>query len=147
MLSSLPIGQVSARRPTSLYTLTPLPRVRQDCRPLVISTSLSPSPVSPVFPSRKWISREPTLPNWCQLPRPCSTLAPRPPELDRSQKHLRTMKDPVARTASPYTDPSVKGPRHSLLSHGRSSGTVNSKSSHRKPSSAHPVVRRQSYRC
>ncbi|KAK4238472.1 phosphoenolpyruvate carboxykinase [ATP] [Achaetomium macrosporum] len=30
------------------------------------------------------------------------------------------MKDPVARTASPYTDPSVKGPRSKLLASGRS---------------------------
>lgn len=36
-------------------------------------------------------------------------------------KSLRTMKDPVQRTASPYTDPSVKGPRsQQLFSHTHS---------------------------
>jgi phosphoenolpyruvate carboxykinase (ATP) len=116
MLSSLPIGRATPRRPTPLYTLTPLPRVRKGCRLGVISPSRSRSLLSPVFPSRKWIPRKPTLPSSTQLPRPLSTLAPKPPDLELDRKHLRTMKDPVARTASPYTDPSVKGPRSQLLS-------------------------------
>lgn len=49
-------------------------------------------------------------------------------------KSLRTMKDPVQRTASPYTDPSVKGPRsqqlfshtHSLLHNHKSELFLNS---------------------
>jgi hypothetical protein len=32
--------------------------------------------------------------------------------------HLRTMKEPVARTASPYVDPSIKGPRSQILTSG-----------------------------
>ena len=132
MLSSLPIGRGRVVGPTSLYTRTPLPRVRQDARPLVISTSRSPSlvsPVFPVFPSRRWITHEPTLPNWSQLPRPSSAHAPKPPDLERRRKHLRTMKDPVTRTDSPYTDPSVKGPRSQILSHQNPPQTVNSTSS------------------
>jgi phosphoenolpyruvate carboxykinase (ATP) len=35
------------------------------------------------------------------------------------------MKDPVARTDSPYTDPSVKGPRSQLLTNRPSSAAVN----------------------
>ena len=33
-------------------------------------------------------------------------------------RHLRTMADPVQRTASPYTDPNVKGPKSQQLSVG-----------------------------
>ena len=124
MLSSLPIGRGRVGRPTSIYTRTPLPRVRQDARPLVISTSRSPSlvyPVFPAFPSRRWITCKPTLPNWCQLPRSSSAHAPRPPDLERRRTHLRTMKDPVTRTDSPYTDPSVKGPRSQRLIEGNTS--------------------------
>ncbi len=131
MLSSLPIGRGRVGGPTSLYTRTPLPRVRQDGRPLVISTSRSPSlasPVFPVFPSTRWITLKPTLPNWSQLPRPSSAHAPKPPDLERRRKHLRTMKDPVIRTDSPYTDPSVKGPRSQLRSHQNPPQTVNSTS-------------------
>jgi phosphoenolpyruvate carboxykinase (ATP) len=128
MLSSLPIGPATARRPTFLYTLTPLPRVRKDCRLSVISASRSPSLFSPVFPSREWILRKPTLPSSTQLPRPLSTLAPKPSDLELNRKHLRTMKDPVARTASPYTDPSVKGPRSQLLSRQHPFTTANSTS-------------------
>jgi hypothetical protein len=129
MLSSLPIGPGRLLGPTALYIRTPLPRVRQDCRPLAISTSRSPSLVSPVFPSRKWIVLQPTLPNWSQLPQPLSAHAPKPPDIKRRKKHLRTMKDPVARTDSPYTDPSVKGPRSQLLTQGPASRTANSRSS------------------
>ncbi|KAK4100468.1 hypothetical protein N658DRAFT_95983 [Parathielavia hyrcaniae] len=118
-LSSLPIGHATARRSTSLYTPTPLPRVRKDCRLGVISAPRPPSLLSPVFPSRKWTLHKSTLPNSTQLPRPLSTLAPQSPDLDQSRKHLRTMKDPVARIDSPYTDPSVKGPRSQILSRGR----------------------------
>jgi phosphoenolpyruvate carboxykinase (ATP) len=131
MLSSLPIGRGRAGGPTSIYTRTPLPRVRQDARPLAISTSRSPSLVSPVFPafpSTRWITCTPTLPNWCQLPRPSSAHAPKPPGLERRRKHLRTMKDPVTRTDSPYTDPSVKGPRSQFLTEGHASAAVNSTS-------------------
>lgn len=51
------------------------------------------------------------------------------PLISRSSSSLRTMNDPVVRTASPYTDPSVKGPKsqqltnghsHSLLQHSKS---------------------------
>lgn len=35
------------------------------------------------------------------------------------------MKDPVARSASPYTDPSVKGPRNKLLSRGSPPAVAN----------------------
>jgi phosphoenolpyruvate carboxykinase (ATP) len=118
MPSLLPIGRAAARGPTSLYPRPPRPRVRQESRRFVISTSLHPSPappVSPGSPSRKWISRIPTLPSWCLLPRPLSTHAPKPPDLERRRKHLRSMKDPVARSDSPSTtNPSTKGPRSQL---------------------------------
>lgn len=51
------------------------------------------------------------------------------PVESRNSSTLRTMNDPVLRTASPYTDPSVKGPKsqqlstghsHSLLQHSKS---------------------------
>jgi len=129
MLSSLAIGHTTARGSTPLYMLTPRPRVRQTSRLLVIGTSLSQSLVLPVFPSRKWTLRQPTLPNWCQHPQTLSTHAPKPPDLRRFKKHLRSMKDPVARTSSPYTDPSVKGPRSQFLtSHGQSSSAAKSMS-------------------
>lgn len=139
MPSSLPIGPGRARGPTSLYTRPPRPRVRQESHPFVISTSLHPSLVSPVFPvspSRKWISRIPTLPNWCLLPRPLSTHAPKPPDLERRKKHLRRMKDPVARSDSPYTDPSIKGPQSQIRTQGRPSATATSKPSHRRHTQA-----------
>lgn len=126
------IGSPRARGPTSIYTPTPLPRVRQDGRALVIKPSRPPAPAYAVFPSRKWIVREPTLPNWRQLPRPLSTSAPKPPDLELAGKHLRTMKDPVARTDSPYNDPTVKGPRSKILARGKPQ-LANSESSHGKP--------------
>ena len=50
------------------------------------------------------------------LPEPTGTLSPRSEPSDRrTPQHLRTMKDPVARTASPYTDPSIKGPSSQRL--------------------------------
>jgi len=39
------------------------------------------------------------------------------------------MKDPVARTNSPYTDPKVKGPRSQILSSGNPSDLRKSASS------------------
>jgi phosphoenolpyruvate carboxykinase (ATP) len=134
MPSSLPIGRAAARGPTSLYPRPPRPRVRQESRRFVISTSLHPSlapPVCPVSPSRKWISRIPTLPSWCLLPRPLSTHAPEPPDLERRRKHLRSMKDPVARSDSlDITNPSTKGPRSQLsLTHKRPSTAATSKPS------------------
>lgn len=58
------------------------------------------------------------------LYRPCTTdlwitsSGPRLPRLCHCyhSKSLRTMKDPVQRTASPYVDPSIKGPRSQQLS-------------------------------
>jgi hypothetical protein len=41
-------------------------------------------------------------------------------ELILKSQPLRTMNDPVARTASPYVDPSVKGPKSQQLSSGLS---------------------------
>lgn len=38
----------------------------------------------------------------------------------RSSSTLRTMADPVVRTASPYTDPTVKGPKSQQLASGHS---------------------------
>lgn len=94
-----------------------------------------PSP--PVFsirnaclPCRKWIVRKPTLPNWSQLPQPLSTVTPKPPDRELDRKDLRTMKDPVARAASPYTDPTVKGPRSQILSSSGRFSSATSKSSH-----------------
>lgn len=49
----------------------------------------------------------------------------------------RTMKDPVARTASPYVDPTVKGPRSQQLHSGYSAQARKSKSS--SPSSSPPL--------
>lgn len=51
----------------------------------------------------------------------------------------RTMKDPVARTASPYVDPTVKGPRSQQLHSGYSAQARKSKSS--SPSSSPPLPR------
>ncbi|KAH9886511.1 hypothetical protein F4778DRAFT_758107, partial [Xylariomycetidae sp. FL2044] len=46
------------------------------------------------------------------------------PSLSKSKltisRSLRTMADPLPRTASPYTDPSVKGPKSQQLSSGLS---------------------------
>ncbi|KAI6082232.1 phosphoenolpyruvate carboxykinase-domain-containing protein [Hypoxylon rubiginosum] len=42
------------------------------------------------------------------------------PVESRNSSTLRTMADPVLRTASPYTDPSVKGPKSQQLSTGHS---------------------------
>jgi phosphoenolpyruvate carboxykinase (ATP) len=49
------------------------------------------------------------------------------------------MKDPVARTDSPYTDPSVKGPRSQLLAHRQSPAAANSKSSETSHLSIRPI--------
>ena len=68
---------------------------------------------------------------YCQLPRPLLPHPPKPPEREHSKKHLRTMKDPVARTNSPYTNPSVKGPRSQLFTNRPSAAAANSKSSFR----------------
>ncbi|KAI0898966.1 hypothetical protein F4806DRAFT_320285 [Annulohypoxylon nitens] len=40
--------------------------------------------------------------------------------VSRNLSTLRTMADPVLRTASPYTDPSVKGPKSQQLTNGHS---------------------------
>lgn len=131
MLSSRLIGRARAHGPTPLYTLTPLRRLGQPCRPPVLTSSRPPSLAFPSVtlpsPPRGGITAQPTLPSQPQFPHPLSTHAPRPPDVDQPEKHLRTMKDPVARAASPYSDPSVKGPHSQLLASGHFSA-VNSKS-------------------
>lgn len=67
------------------------------------------------LPCRKWTNRKPTSSKWPRLPHPLSTHAPTLPGLEYARKHLRTMKDPVIRPSSPYTDPSIKGPRSQIL--------------------------------
>lgn len=125
MLSSRLIGSALFTGPTSLYILTPLPRV------CLISTSWSTPAAYPIRsvrsihsgcqPCRKWIAHKPPSSSSSQLPCSLSTLSPNLSQHDGREKHLRTMNDPVARTASPYTDPSVKGPRSHLLSSQRPS--------------------------
>lgn len=92
MLSSRLIGHARGPGPTLLYTVTRLPRAWHICHPVVFPVN------NDCQPCVKWIS-------------PLSTDAP----TQHSEKDIRAMKDPVARTASPYTDPSVKGPRSQLL--------------------------------
>jgi hypothetical protein len=41
-----------------------------------------------------------------------------PQQTLRTLRNIRTMPDPVQRTASPYTDPAVKGPRSQQLTSG-----------------------------
>lgn len=60
---------------------------------------------------------------------------PRPPYSDLSIRpiHTSTMapaREPVARTASPYTDPKVQGPRAQILSSGTQSDLRKSTSTH-----------------
>jgi phosphoenolpyruvate carboxykinase (ATP) len=141
MLSSLFIGPACVRGPTSLYTRTPPLRLSKTCQPLAISTSRSASPVYPVLsvrnaciPCRKWINLWPASSKWSRLPHPLSTHVPKLADFEHSREHLRTMKDPVIRTASPYIDPSVKGPRSKLqAASGPSSLSANSKSSQVPP--------------
>ena len=52
----------------------------------------------------------------------------------RTLKTIRTMADPVLRTASPYTDPSVKGPRSQQLSTGQGRSLLQDKKSECKMS-------------
>jgi hypothetical protein len=58
------------------------------------------------------------------LPSVLSSAANRPSQtsvqIPAISKSLRTMPDPVQRTASPYHDPAVKGPKSQQLSHGPS---------------------------
>lgn len=131
--------------PTSLYILTPLPRVWQECHPSVISTSQSHPPVfsihnvcQPSQPCRRWIARQPTLPNSLNSRSPCEHTPLTHPASSTIRKHLRAMKDPVARTASPYIDPTIKSPHSKLVASGHYS-SLNSKSS--KPSSLDDACR------
>lgn len=133
MLSSHLIGPARCHGSTALYIRTPLPRARQTHHaPFLIITSLYPAyPVfSPCQPCIKWMSSKPaskpTPSNSSQLPQPLPPRSPNSPPSDQLEKHIRTMKDPVARTNSPYTDPSVKGPRSQLLSSGRPSNLSSS---------------------
>lgn len=63
-------------------------------------------------------------PRHSPLPSVLSSAANRPSQtraqLPAISKSLRTMPDPVQRTASPYHDPAVKGPKSQQLSHGLS---------------------------
>jgi hypothetical protein len=109
-----PLDIVRARDPTSLYTPTPLPRVRQDSPPFCYQylPTLQPQPLAS--------PGESGLPRTHIAELESTPAIPANPILSLSRKHLRTMPDPVARTASPYTDPSVKGPRSKLQASGRS---------------------------
>ncbi|KAI0909521.1 hypothetical protein F4823DRAFT_425004 [Ustulina deusta] len=52
-----------------------------------------------------------------------SSAANRRPQTTTISRSLRTMPDPVQRTASPYYDPAVKGPKSQQLSSGLSHST------------------------
>ena len=69
-----------------------------------------------------------------------SRYLPRTPTL----KTIRTMADPVLRTASPYTDPSVKGPRSQQLSTGLGRSLLQEKKS--EPTSCAPSWHRHNSR-
>lgn len=63
------------------------------------------------------------------------------PVESRNSSTLRTMADPVLRTASPYTDPSVKGPKSQQLSTGHSHSLLQ----HSKSKLGSSAKKRQSY--
>lgn len=62
-------------------------------------------------------------------------LSSRPASTTAASKTISTMNDPVIRTASPYTDPNVKGPRVQLLSSGQSSSFINTINNNNKNNS------------
>jgi hypothetical protein len=130
MLSSRPIGPglplvpKGSVGPTSLYTVF-----------LICATRSTFSICTSCQPCIKWTKRESNVSASSLLPPPLLASCSRPaPIAERSclRKHLRTMKDPVARTASPYTDPTVKGPRSQQLHSGYSPQAVKSKSPSRR---------------
>jgi len=136
MLSSHPIGAATkplipmgSLGPTHLYTR---PRVLQGHAALINATRSTFSISASCQPCIKWTRRDPNTPASSSLP-PHPLLATARP---LRRKHLRTMKEPVARTASPYTDPTVKGPRSQQLHSGHLSQARKSTS----PSSATAVL-------
>jgi len=115
----LPVGPVGPVGPTSLYTVFPRPRALQGQVLLICATRPAFSICTSCQPCSKWTKRdEACRPAPCLLPPPLLTTCPGSAlvaERSQRRKHLRTMKEPVARTASPYTDPAVKGPRSQQL--------------------------------
>jgi hypothetical protein len=83
-----------------------------------LSTRLAFSICASCQPCIKWIRRDPNAPASSSLSSHPLLSSGRPHRID---KHIRTMADPVARTASPYTDPTVKGPRSQQLHSGQQS--------------------------
>lgn len=96
------------RVPTRLCLLYPRPRAPPLGRPRTISATITaPSTTR----SAKWTLSKPNSFQSLRLKSTSQNLPEHPGT-------LLTMKDPVPRTASPYTDPSIKGPRSQLLSSG-----------------------------
>jgi hypothetical protein len=85
---------------------------------------------------RRATRQRPILLITASLNRPCITdkwiYSSRNSELKRYQQTfatlIRTMKDPVQRTASPYTDPTVKGPKSQQLAAQLSHSLIQDKS-------------------
>ena len=101
------------RPSTNRNTISPLPRQLSRLNPDTTRATLS-APYSSLrlLPSRtnEW--------NSANYAPSSSRILSRYLPHTRALKTIRTMADPVLRTASPYTDPSVKGPRSQQLSTG-----------------------------